>query len=127
MKKEDRLMTEEEALHNSLHLILHGHYTRKMALYRSSKPEENCANPIHLHLLFIFRLKYFLESKNKKLQNSIQIHTTQNWKGTGTNIYTHCYSILTYSALRCNLDVLMEKISNVVTIYQYADIYNVNT
>jgi len=120
-------MTEEEALHNSLHLMLPGHYTRKMALYRSSKPKENHANPIHSLLLFIFRLKYFLESDNKKLQNSIQIHTTQNWKGTSTNIYTQCYSILTYSALRCNWDVLMEKISNAVIIYQYAEIYNVNT
>ena len=59
-------MTEEEAVHNSLRLILPGHYTRKMALYRSSKPEENHANPIHLHLLFIFGLKYFLESNNKR-------------------------------------------------------------
>ena len=46
------------------------------------------------------------------LQNSIEIHTTQNyWKGTGTYIYTDCYSIPTYSALRCNMTVLMERIS----------------
>jgi len=50
------------------------------------------------------------------LQNSIQIHTTQNWKGTCTYISTDCYSILTYPALRCNLDVLMEDTS---TLFNY--------
>jgi len=81
-----------------------------MAFYPSSKPESNHANPTHIHLLFIFRLKYFLESNNKKtLENPIQIQTTQNWRATGTYIYTDCYSILTYPALGCNLDVLMEK------------------
>ena len=48
-----------------------------------------------------------------------------------------CYSILTYPALQCNLDVLMEAMStlfnynlsltSVVIIYKYIDIYNVNT
>jgi len=36
-----------------------------MAFYPSSKPEGNHTNPTHS--LFIFRLKYFLESNNKKL------------------------------------------------------------
>jgi len=38
-----------------------------MAFYPSSKPEGNHANPTHSHFLSIFRLKYFLESNNKKL------------------------------------------------------------
>ena len=59
----------------------------------------------------LFRIK-----KQKTLQNSIQIHTTQNWKGTSTYNYKDCYSNLTYSALQCNLDVLMEKIS---TLFNY--------
>jgi len=43
-----------------------------------------------------FRLKYFLESNNKKLYRiPYKTHTTQNWKGTGTYNYTDCYSILT--------------------------------
>jgi hypothetical protein len=55
----------------------------------------------------------FWNHTTKTVQNSTQIDTTQNWKGTGTYTYTYtdCYSILTYSALRCNLDVLMEKMS----------------
>jgi len=44
-----------------------GHYTRKMAFYSSSKSVGTHANPTQLHLLFIFRLKHFLESNNKKL------------------------------------------------------------
>jgi len=65
----------------------------------------------HSHFLFIFRLKYLLESNNIKLYTipyrSTQHNTTQNWKGTGTYTYTDCYSILTYPALHCNLAVLM--------------------
>jgi len=38
-----------------------------MAFYPSSKPEGNHAKSTHSHLLFIFKLKYFLESNNKKL------------------------------------------------------------
>jgi len=67
MKKEDRPITEQEAQHNSLFFNLAGHYTRKMAFYTSSKLEGHHANPTHSHLLFIFRLKPFLESNNKKL------------------------------------------------------------
>jgi hypothetical protein len=48
-------------------LILPDHYKRKMAFYPSSKPEGNHANPTRSHLIFIFRLKYFLESNNKEL------------------------------------------------------------
>ena len=55
-------------------------------------------------------------TQQKTLQNSIQIHTTQNWKGTGTYSYTDCYFILTDPALRCNMDVLMENIS---TLFNY--------
>jgi len=46
-------------------------------------------------LNYIFRLKYFLESNNKIL-------------------YRIPYSILTYLALRCNLDVLRENISTLL-------------
>ena len=46
----------------------------------------------------------------------MQNNTTQNWKGTSTYIYIDCYSILTYSLLQYNLDVLMEKIS---TLFNY--------
>ena len=56
---------------------------------------------------------------NETIKNSTEIHTdphNTNWKGTGTYSYTDCYSILTYPALRCNLDVLMEKIS---TLFNY--------
>jgi len=70
-----------------------------------------------LTLIFHFQIEVlFGIKKQKTLQNSIQIHTTQNWKGKGTYIYTDCYSILTYPALQCNLDVLMEKIS---TLFNY--------
>jgi len=40
--------------------------------------------------------------QQKTLQNSIQIHTTQNWKSTDSNIYMDWYSILTYPILWCN-------------------------
>ena len=59
----------------------------------------------------------FVIKQQKTLQNSIQIHTTQNWKGTGTYIYADCYSILTYPALQCNLDVLMQNISTLVLLF----------
>jgi len=70
----------------------------------------NHANPTHtLH----FQIEVLFGIKQQKtLQKSIQIHTTQKLKGTGTYIY----SILTYPALRCNLDVLMEKIC---TLFNY--------
>jgi len=51
-----------------------------MAIYPSSKPEGNHANPTHFHLLFIFRLKYFLESTNKKLYR-IPYRSTQHKTG----------------------------------------------
>jgi len=67
--------------------------------------------------LFIFRSKWYFFGGGMTLQNSIEIHTTQNyWKGTGTYIYTDCYSIPTYSALRCNMNMLMERIS---TLFNY--------
>ena len=67
--------------------------------------------------MFHFQVEVLFGIKQQKtLQNSIQTHTTQNWKGTGTYIYTDCYSVLMYPALRCNLDVLMEKIS---TLFNY--------
>jgi len=51
-------------------------------------------------LNFHFQIEVLFGMKQQKaLQNSIQIHTTQNWKGTGTYIYMDCYSILTYPAL----------------------------
>ena len=66
-----------------------------------------------LTLTFHFQIEVpFGIKQQETLQNSIQIHTTQNWEGTGTYIY----SILTYRALRCNLDVLMQKIS---TLFNY--------
>lgn len=59
-----------------------------------------------LTLTFHFQIEVLFGIKQQKaLQNSIQIHTTQNWKGTGTYIY----SILTFPALRCDLDMLMEE------------------
>jgi len=65
-----------------------------------------------LMLTFHFQTEVLSGIKQQKtLQNSIQIHKTQNWKGTGTYIYTDCYSILPYTALRCNVHVLMENIS----------------
>ena len=65
-----------------------------------------------LTLTFHFQTEVLFGIKQQKtLQNSIHIHTKQNWKGTGTYIYKDCYSILTYPALQCNLDVVMEKIS----------------
>ena len=64
-----------------------------------------------LTLTFHFQIEvYFGIKQQKTLQNSIQIQTTQNYKGTGTYIYMDWYSILTYPALQCNLDVLMERI-----------------
>lgn len=59
------------------------------------------ANPTHTY----FSFSDWSIKQQKTLQNSIQIHTTQNWKGTGTYIY----SILTHPALRCNLGMLMEE------------------
>ena len=94
-----------------------GHYTGKRAFYPSSKPEGDHANPAHLHITFNFQTeKLFGIKQQKTLQNSIQIQTTQNWKGTGTYIYRDCYSVLTHPALRCNLDVLVEEIS---TLFNY--------
>jgi len=70
-----------------------------------------------LTLTFHFQIEVLFGMKQQKtLQNIIQTHTTQNWKGTGTCIYVDHYSILTYPALRCNLDVLIEKIS---TLFNY--------
>jgi len=66
----------------------------------------------HSQIEVLFGIKH-----QKTLKNSIQIHTTQNWKGTGTYSYTDCYSILTYPALRCNLDVLMEKMISTLLNY----------
>jgi hypothetical protein len=64
-----------------------------------------------LTLTFHFQIEVLFGIKQKTPQNSIQTHTTQNWKGSSTYIYMDCYSILTYPALLCNLDVLMENIS----------------
>ncbi len=114
MKKEDQLITEQGASDNSLLLILPGHYTRKMASYPSSELEGNHANPTHTYFPLSEWSTYW--NQQKTLKNSIQIHTKQNWKGIGTYIYTNCYSIFTYLELRCNLDVLMEKIS---TMFNY--------
>ncbi len=70
-----------------------------------------------LTLTFHFQIEvYFGIKQQKTLQNSIQIQTTQNYKGTGTYIYMDCYSILTYTELQCNLDVFMEEIS---TLFNY--------
>ena len=70
-----------------------------------------------LTLTFHFQIEVLFGIKQQKtLQNPTEIHTTQNWKGTSTYVYTDCYSILTYSALQCNLDVLMGKIS---TLFNY--------
>jgi len=70
-----------------------------------------------LTLTFYFQIEVLFGTKQQvTLQNSIQIHTTQIWKGTGTYIYTDSYSILTYPALLCNLDVLMKNIS---TLFNY--------
>jgi len=56
--------------------------------------------PYTITLTFHFQIEVLFGIKQQKtLQNSIQIHTTQNWKGTGTYIYMDCYSILTYPAL----------------------------
>jgi len=94
MKTEDWLITEQEAYDNSLLFNLARHCTRKKAFYPSLKPEGNHANQltltVHLQTEVLFGIK-----QQKTLQNSIQIHTTQNWKGTGTYIYKDCYSILT--------------------------------
>ena len=57
-------------------IILPGHYTRKMAFYPGPKPEGNQANPTHS--LFIFRLKYLLESNNKKLRRIPNRSTQHN-------------------------------------------------
>jgi len=66
-----------------------------------------------IKLTFDFQIAVLFGIKQQKtLQNSTENQTTQNWKGTGTYIY----SILTYPALKCNLDVLMEKIS---TLFNY--------
>jgi len=47
-------------------------------------------------LTFHFQIEVLFGIKQQTtLQNSIQIHTTQNWKGTGTYIYMDCYSITT--------------------------------
>ena len=73
MKKEDRLITEKKHKIIAYFLILPGHYTRKMAYYPSSKPERSHST----HLLSIFRLKYFLESNNKKLYR-IPYRSTQH-------------------------------------------------
>jgi len=56
-----------------------------------------------------------LESNNR---NSTEFHTDpHNTKLEGyRHIYKDCYSILTYPALRCHLDVLMEEIS---TLFNY--------
>jgi len=75
-----------------------------MAFYPSSKLEGILLTL--LTLTFHFQIEVLFGIKQQKtLQNSIQIHTTQNWKGTGTYIY----SILTHPALQCNLDMLMEE------------------
>ena len=66
---------------------------------------------LHFQIEVLFGIK-----QQNPLQNSIQIHTTQYKKGTDTYIYMDSYSILTYPVLRCNLDVLMEKIS---TLFNY--------
>jgi len=87
-----------------------GNYTRKMAFYPSLEPESNHANLTHTYFSFA-DWSTFWNQTTKTLQNCIQIHTTQNWKDTGTYLYMDCLSILTYSALLCNLDVLMEKIT----------------
>ena len=95
-------------------LVLPDHCARMVAVYRSSKSKGNHANPTNT---FHFQIEVLVGIKQQKtLHNSIQLHTTQNWKGTGIYIYTDCYSILTYPALWCNLDVLMEKIS---TLFNY--------
>jgi len=44
-----------------------------------------------LTLNFNLQIKVLFGIKQQKiLQNSIQIHTTQNWKGKGTYIYMGC-------------------------------------
>ena len=59
-----------------------------------------------LTLTFHFQIEVLFGIKQQKtLQNPTEIHTTQNCKGTGTYVYTDCYSILTYSALQHNVDV----------------------
>jgi len=51
-----------------------------MAFYPSSKLEGNHINPTHLQLLSFFRMKYFLESNNKKLYR-IPYRSTQHTTG----------------------------------------------
>jgi len=62
-----------------------------MAFYPISKPEGNHANrltlTVHLQIEVLFGIK-----QQKTLHNSVQLHTTQKWKGTGTYIYMDCYS-----------------------------------
>jgi len=105
MKKEDRQSQNRKHKITVYFLILPGHYTRKIAFYPSSKLEGNHANPSYAYFSFSDWSTLWNQT-TKTLQNSIQIHTTQNWKGTGTYISTDCYSILTYPALWCNLGVL---------------------
>jgi len=72
-----------------------------MALNPSSKPDGNHANPTHT--LFIFRLKYFLESNNKKLWRIPYISTqhkiervqapTFTWTATASS-YTQHYNVI---------------------------------
>ena len=81
-----------------------------MAFSPSLKSKGNHAIPTHTYFSFPYWILFGIKQQNT-LQNSIQIHTTQNWKGTGTYIYMDCYSILKHPALWCILDVLMEKIS----------------
>jgi len=71
-----------------------------MAFYPSLKAEGNHANPTHTYFSFLDWSTFW--NWQKTLQNSIQIHTTQNWKGTATHIYKDCYSISTYPALWYN-------------------------
>ena len=72
MEKEDWLITDQEVWDHSLLFNPACSLHKKDSLLSISKPEGNHANPIHLHFLFIFRLKYFSESNNK---NSTEFHT----------------------------------------------------
>ena len=62
-----------------------------------------------LTLTFHFQIEVLFEIKQQNtLQNSIHIHTTQNWKGTFTRPTTASSHTQHYDVI---LDVLMETIS----------------
>jgi len=88
-----------------------------MAFDPSSKPEGNHANRTHSHLLFIFRLKYLLESNNKNLYTipyrSTQHKTVRVQAPTVTQTATASSHTQHYDE---NTDVLLKETS---TLFNY--------